>query len=349
MTEDGPLPMLESTTDRNYYAVRPALVLSASKLFEIPSSILAGGAKSLHSKAAAIEAGKASGNWGRHQRSVIEQFCEYTRSAGSDYLLPWQELVEHDMNYDQKEGISPRTGNKPLSTLKRVRVDPSAFSSALAKSDMTIAELSARSSLPEAFLGAVESGEWHEISETSAQAIATALGTDIETLFLPIGEQSETVSKPPRRAVGFRIAVPMLLLVVMLFTGWFLLDRQTDVQPIDENTVSNNLWHVSIFLENKNLPIDDSTLEIFENGGYLQLLPDGSILFNWFDPAQMLPVPYEAGWKLENQQVLINLDGIVYLLEPGDSEGSLAGHNTTRAFKMVMVPISLGEEFTTKQ
>ena len=177
-----------SETDRDFYAVRPELVLRAAKLFAISSSMLERGAKRLHSRAVAIEAGKEAGQWGRHQRPVIAQYCEYTQTSGSEFLLPWQELVEHRARYDGKEGISSRTGNKPLSTVMRVLVDANALLRARTMSSLSVEALAERSGIPPALLTAIESGDWPDVADSTAATIAMSLDVPIEELFTAVNE-----------------------------------------------------------------------------------------------------------------------------------------------------------------
>ena len=170
-------------TDRDFYAVRPELVLRASDLFAVSSSMLERGAKRLHSRAVAIRAGKEAGQWGRHQRPVIDQFCDYTQTSGSRFVLPWQELVEHNSRYDGKEGISSRTGNKPLSTVMRLVVDVDAFKRARTVSGLSIESLSHQSQLPPVLLTAIESGAWPDIAQNTAATLAECLDFPESELF----------------------------------------------------------------------------------------------------------------------------------------------------------------------
>ena len=185
-----------TTTDRDFYAIRPELVLRAAKVFNISSSMLEKGAKTLHSRAVAILAGKEASQWGRHQRQVIQQFCNYTQTSGSAFLLPWQEIVEHQSYYDGREGISTRTGNKPLSTVVRLVVDADALRRARDMNGLSIEAFAEANQMPPLFLVAIESGAWPDVAESTASMIALALDVPVSELFSEIGNAADSPAVP---------------------------------------------------------------------------------------------------------------------------------------------------------
>lgn len=186
-----------TTADRDFYAVRPELVLRAADVFSISSSMLEKGAKTLHSRAVAIQAGKEAGQWGRHQRPVIQQFCNYTQTSGSAFLLPWQELVEHQSRYDGREGISSRTGNKPLSTVVRLVVDADALRRARDMKGLSIEASAEANQMPPLFLSAIESGNWPDVAESTARKIALGLDVPVSELFAEMGNAANSSAVPP--------------------------------------------------------------------------------------------------------------------------------------------------------
>jgi hypothetical protein len=185
-----------TTTDRDFYAVRPELVLRAADVFGISSSMLEKGAKTLYSRAVAIEAGKEAGQWGRHQRPVIQQFCNYTQTSGSAFLLPWQELVEHQSFYDGREGISTRTGNKPLSTVVRLVVDADALRRARDMKGLSVEAFAEAHQMPPLFLLAIESGTWPDVAESTASIIALGLDVPVSELFSKMGNAANSPAVP---------------------------------------------------------------------------------------------------------------------------------------------------------
>ncbi len=181
-----------TTTDRDFYAVRPELVLRSADVFSISSSMLEKGAKKLHSRAVAIHAGKEAGQWGRHQRPVIQQYCDYTQTSGSAFLLPWQELVEHQSRYDGREGISTRTGNKPLSTVVRLAVNADALRRARDMTGLSIEAFAEANQMPPLFLAAIESGNWPDVAESTASMIAMSLDMPVSELFAQMGNAANS-------------------------------------------------------------------------------------------------------------------------------------------------------------
>ena len=258
------------------------------------------------------------------------------------------------MNYDQKEGISSRTGNRPLSTVDRVQADPVLFDSVLTEKNMTVSELADHCALPAAFLEAIKSGEWSEISKASADTISRALETDLDQIFQPIEKSNPVLEKSddvqPTQVDNKRadsklipVVVATTLIVLILCISWFTSDRDTGNEPFDTALITNTVWHASFFLENDSLPVDETTRNLFSDGGYLKLATDGHILFNWIDPTNLMTIPFLANWELVDQQIVINLGGTIYSLNTESGDGSLAGYDAMKAFKLVMTPISLEE------
>ena len=347
-----------SETDRDFYAVRPELVLRAARLFAIASSMLEKGAKRLHSRAVAIEAGKEAGQWGRHQRPVIAQYCEYTQTSGSEFLLPWQELVEHRPRYDGKEGISSRTGNKPLSTVVRVLTDANALQRARTVSGISVEALAERSGIPPALMYAIESGDWPDVAESTAAGIARGLDLPVEELFTAINDKvlNDTdgaaeqpdidVAPAPGRQAARLLATAVAVLAIAGITSYAIWQSETDTAtaiPANE-TLVGTLWRVSIVLENRNIPIPEETAELFSNGGYLALEENGVAAFNWIDPNQLAPLPGEFSWQLDNGVITIVLNGPTYEFDAGEPGETLKALDTTRSFEMTMHRIRLGGE-----
>lgn len=350
-----------SETDRDFYAVRPELVLRASELFAVSSSMLDRGAKRLHSRAVAIRAGKESGHWGRHQRSVIAQFCEYTQSGGNRLVLPWQELVEHHGRYDGEEGISSRTGNRPLSTVMRMVVDADAFRRARSMSGLSLEALSESSRLPIVLLGVIETGEWPDVAESTATTLADCLGIPKSELFANMDPHTRepvvasdqagrwdgsVVSEVPGHRAGRRVWVAG---VAVLAAGAVAVIYWTGAEidpPANDTDLSfafvNTLWKTSITVANRNIPVTEDTVRLFSNGGYLEFKERGVIAFNWADPGNLVPLPGEFSWQRNNGQLSVVLNSHTYEFDVTEGDDSLVALDTTRSFEMTLHRIHLG-------
>ncbi|MEC8811630.1 MAG: helix-turn-helix domain-containing protein [Pseudomonadota bacterium] len=323
-----------------FYAVRPDLVLRAARLFNVRASILSGGARSLYNKAVALDAGKAPGRWGKHQRAVIKQFCEYTVTIGSEALLPWQELVEDEMSYDGKEGISARTGNRPLATVQRVAVNVEALKQARATQSLELTEIAKICGLPIGLLQAIENGEWGDIASSTAESIATALGVSPESLFIYVENpapspavNSQQAATPERKSHYLAIAIGGLAMLVLTLFVWL-----KTTQPMEDFTSSQ--WRMSVELKNQNIPIPEDTIKLWHNGGYLQLREHGVVAFNWIDPGALVELPYpEVSWVIEGNQLTLTLDNIVYPFAIGEDREKLVTMDTTRSFEMTLQAI----------
>ncbi|MDJ0910089.1 MAG: helix-turn-helix transcriptional regulator [Woeseiaceae bacterium] len=334
--------------DKDFYAVRPELVLRAADIFGITSSMLDRGAKRLHSRAVAINAGKEAGLWGRHQRPVIEQYCAYTQSSRSDFLLPWAELVEHETRYDGKEGISTRTGNRPLSTVVRVLVNGDAIKRARGLKSISIDALSTDTGLPPALIDAMEAGRWPEVATSTAERIATGLAMPLDELFTAIDDAAAPKSDAPEQIAAGRLrwrsrAIAAAVLLALAFVGYRLLDEQSASPGSAADTIAGpaldlpgSTWRVSIELVNENIPVPDETRELFENGGYLELREGGAIGFNWFDPANLQLLPDVHRWRREGNALTLVLDGPVYTFALGDDPRELVALDNTRSFRATM-------------
>lgn len=365
MTKDSKSTKVSaSVTDRDFYAVRPELVLRTAQIFAISSSMLERGAKRLHSRAVAIAAGKEAGQWGRHQRPVIVQYCEYTQSGGCALLLPWQELVEHQSRYDGAEGISSRTGNRPLSTIVRVSVDAAALQRCRELNSLSIDALSERSQIPPALLIAMESGEWPDVAESTAKNIADCLEIPLTELFDSLDTATASTalfldgvdsSKPtvevthPESARARTIAARSLLSVGLAIGALaaivFAVSRISQPDPpveIPFNALVDTVWRISIVLENRNIPIPSETTELFANGGYLELREGGIVAFSWIDPSALVGLPATFSWHAFNRSLTLQLNDVVYEFETDSGLEELATLDTTRSYKMVMNRIKTG-------
>jgi len=231
-----------TTTDRDFYAVRPELVLRAAGVFNISSSMLEKGAKTLYSRAVAIQAGKEAGQWGRHQRPVIQQYCDYTQTSGSASLLPWQELVEHQSRYDGKEGISTRTGNKPLSTVVRLVVDADALRRARDMKGLSIEAFAEANQMPPSFLSAIESGNWPDVAESTASMIALGLDVPVSELFAEMGNTANSSAVPPifdndkGRSNLNAFAFGAAITIALGAAGYAVLQQDSPVVPEDDTS-----------------------------------------------------------------------------------------------------------------
>lgn len=347
-------------TDKNYYAVRPELVLRAAKLFAVTPAMLEKGAKKLYSRAVSVSVGKQSGRWGRHQKLVLEQFCEYTQMTGSDLLLPWQELVESSMNYDGKEGISPRTGNRPLSTLMRVEVNKDKLRAQRAKLNIELEELSRLSTIPVPLLKAMESGEWSDVAESTAKVISETLKVSTADLFTSMGLNSPSLNKAKSddateieleksgSVVYKKIVLTLISILLLAGVWWFVSLLPEPDKPnsgsnisINEQQVINSRWHAIIVLNNNNIPIDDKIKELWSNGIYIKLKEDNIIAYSWIETKSFIDLPNtKSNWRVEGESLIIDLDGIVYKFLTPKIKGIIETLNTTRAFKITMYPIT---------
>ncbi len=164
-----------------YYAVRADLVLRAQAQFGIRSSLLEAGEKRVLVTAQRIQRGATEDRWGHHAQGVLARFCEFT-ADGSQPALPWIELVAGHQDYDGEEGISARTGNRPLATVERVTLAPAKLTRALAETDGETADVARVAGLPVAFVSALGDGTWPSVSRHSAQCLTDALGCDLAAL-----------------------------------------------------------------------------------------------------------------------------------------------------------------------
>lgn len=348
--------MIESNTNA-FYAVRPSLVLSAASIFGIRTSILDGGARSLYNKAVALNSGKAKGHWGKHQQAVIKHFCEYTVTVGSDALLPWQELIEDEMSYDGKEGISARTGNRPLSTVQRVRVNLRALNQAKAKQSIDLPELAKRSGLPQHFLQSIEDGNWSDVSTTTAEQISKVFGLPTDALFIystsnkidvkgdkicatGLLEQDKTlIEKLKPNRLAFFAGGLALLLTLSALTSLLVLHWQSTEPTLEEFTSSQ--WRMSVELINRNIPIPAETITLWQNGGYIQLRENGIVAFNWIDPGDLIELPHPAvSWKMDDKRMTLRLDDIIYPFTVSEDHETLVTLDTTKSFEMTLQAIS---------
>jgi len=347
-----------SITDKNYYAVRPELVLSAAKLFDVTPSILEKGAKKLYSRAVAVTTGKQNGQWGRHQKAVIEQFCSYTQMTGSYLILPWQELVELSMNYDGKEGISSRTGNRPLSTVLRVAVDSSRLRHAREKLELSCEDLSKLTAIPLILLEAMESGDWPEVAISTAQKISQGIETSVADIFVSPNVQDQSSKKPnddikttrtnslADKNIGNRLLIVLLAVITLLSISFSIWKTNFESNQLTTGELSaeirledmvDTLWHAKISLNNGNIPIDQATKEQWLNGAYIILRVNNIIGFSWTDPNVLQNLPsIESNWKLESGDLMINLGSIIYRFKAPLNNRKMTTFDRSLAFKMII-------------
>lgn len=342
--------MAEPNTS-TFYAVRPELVLRAARLFDVRASILDGGARSLYNKAVALSSGKASGRWGKHQQLVIKQFCEYTVITGSDALLPWHELVDDEMNYDGKEGISARTGNRPLATVQRVGIDIEALQQARVEQSLDLANLALRCGLPLRFLEAIEAGEWRDVAISTAECIATVLGLPPESLFIyPETDDTEdtgstgftTEARRQQQSLSIKLKSYWLVLALLVLGSaiWLLYVNWQIATPAMEDFTSSQ-WRMSVELMNHNIPIPEEAISLWRNGGYIQLREHGVVAFNWIDPGALVELPNsQVSWEVSDRRMTLKLDNIVYPFTIGEDRETLVVLDTTRSFEMTLQAIS---------
>jgi len=347
-----------SITDNNYYAVRPELVLAAAKLFAVTPSMLEKGAKKLYSRAVAVTTGKQDGQWGRHQRTVIEQFCSYTQMQGSYLILPWQELVELSMNYDRKEGISSRTGNRPLSTVLRVTVDSSKLRHAREKLDLSCEDISRLTAIPLALLEAMESGDWPEVAISTAEKISQSVETSVADIFASPDVEEQGFKQPKDviktiktnsladKNITNRLLIIVLVVLTLLSIGFSIWNTNFDSNQLTTGELSaeirfedmvDTLWHAKILLNNGNIPIDQATKEQWSNGAYIILRANNIIGFNWIDPNVLPNLPStESNWKVENGDLVINLGSIIYRFKAPLDNRKMTTLDRNLAFKMII-------------
>ncbi|MBA52986.1 MAG: hypothetical protein CMK89_00890 [Pseudomonadales bacterium] len=345
---------MEDLQPNDFYAVRPELVLTAARCFGVRASILDGGARSLYNKAVALNSGKAEGRWGRHQCAVIKQFCQYTVATGSDACLPWQELVEDEMNYDGKEGIAARTGNRPLATVQRVRVKQDALQHIMEERSVDLHWLADQSGLPLRFLQAIHQGEWLDVATSTAELISAALDAAPEHLFdyPPTEARPQATSSPSpqlvtaagdaretRPLLNFRFKMIFIFLVAVLlcggFWGWLISSRY------QQDDLASSVWHMSVELIHKNIPLSEEDLTMWRNGGYLELRSNGAIGFNWVDPNALVELPYpESNWSFNDNTLTIKLSDVIYPFYLDEVSEQLVTLNSTKSFEMTLQRIS---------
>ena len=191
----------------------------AKALFDVRPSALEAGTKRLLLTAQAIVDGNRDDRWGHHATPIVMQFCEFTASKGQP-ALPWQELVEDARIYDGKEGVSSRTGNRPLGTTTRYQLDASAFAEALSSAGSTSAEIASELGLPVRFIEAICSGEWPSISQYSLDKLKARLG-DLDVAPIAINESgtaTQAQSGAPARILG----ISLTLVILVVLTGWWV-------------------------------------------------------------------------------------------------------------------------------
>ena len=314
-----------NSTHSAYFAVDPALVVRVARLFEIQSSILEKGAKSLYDKASNIEAGRETTRWGRHKQSVIEQFCEYTTTQGQ--MLPWHELVEHVENYDGTEGITPRTGNKPLSTTTRLAVQSETLKNKRLENQLSLEILAQNTSLPEPFLAALESGDWPTVAQSTAETIASSLSTPREKLFQNLDtnstsrtDETSEISSRSNNNFSFKKLSLSFAGLGLFFLIFYLvynnyngeeLSPQADLES--SNRFFNSHWFGTIAQVDKAIYIKPGDLEFWTKGTYIYLRKNGSIGYNQDAASNYLLLPHpETQWTFENRQLTISFGELFY-------------------------------------
>lgn len=334
-----------------YFAVVPRQVTIAAQLFGVQSSILESGAKSLFDKATSIEAGKDTACWGRHKQSVIEQFCEYTRSR--QQILPWHELVEHKARYDGKEGITPRTGNKPLATITRLQTQNLKLKEVRIQNGLSLEDLAQKTSLPELFLTALESGGWPTIAKSTAKILANALDISVGDLFLPLNIAIETESdagaganQPLKSRIfsnkfGWLAAAAIVLtMVIYIMSRYGIVNtKPTEADLINIAYFNNSHWFGTIAPTDKAIYISPDIEAFWTQGTYLYLRKNGSLAFNQVMPSNYIVMPYpETRWAYSNQQLTIAFDTLHYIfeIEHQDYPTTLITISNEGSFEMIL-------------
>lgn len=339
-----------------FYAVRPELVIKAANLFDIRASILDGGARSLYNKAISLNSGKTKGRWGKHQEAVIKRFCDYTITTGTSLLLPWQELVEDSANYDGVEGISARTGNRPLATTQRVKVNTRSLIQARKTQSLEVDELASLCDLPLRFMAAIESGQWCEVASSTAKRISIALRVHPHEIFIyPEAnkaneksiEESTADSSGLRRFIGRLNSLPLRFVVggfssllVFGLAVWLLFISRIYEPSLTDFTSTQ--WRVSVELMNQNIPIPKQTIDLWRNGGYLEFRDNGLIAFSWVDPHALVELLRpEASWEMNEDRMTLKLDKITYPFDIRENREVLVTLDSTRSFEMTLKIISI--------
>ncbi|MEO0424665.1 MAG: hypothetical protein AAF184_20175 [Pseudomonadota bacterium] len=207
--------------DRAYFAVRPDLVLLAKELFDVRPSALEAGEKRLLLTAQAIASGRRTDRWGHHTQAVIARFCAATAAAGQP-ALPWQELLEDTQCYDGVEGVSSRTGNRPLGTTTRYLVDARRLSGALAAAGASPAHLAKTGSWPEAFVQALVEERWPSVSEETARHLQAEVAPEVVAPMAPAHESMQVQVSPENSTKRYLPSILALSAVLGLgaLLGW---------------------------------------------------------------------------------------------------------------------------------
>ncbi len=196
--------------DNPYCAVRPDLVVTAARLFNVRTSNLEAGEKKLLVTAQAITQGKVSDRWGHHAQGIIRKFCDHTQTADQP-PLPWQELLEDRAIYDGVEGVSARTGNRVLSTVDRHALNRERFNECLTRKALNVHALSRETELPEVFVAAIADETWPTVCTETLVRLESVLGANIKAT-----TPHKKATQPPSRLM---VAVMMLFVLILIGVG----------------------------------------------------------------------------------------------------------------------------------
>ena len=188
-----------------YYAVNAERVIQVFELFQMrPSHFTASGkagAQSVYYDARKIIQKSTNNKWGHHTSTAIQDFCYFTQSE-SGYLLPWQELVEHQGLYDGIEGAGRRTGNL-LITENRLSLKHDAMIKARQQCELSQSSLAEKAALPLLLIKTMEEGGWTTVSQVTAIKIANALDVDQKTIFTNMPDTTKpSKNESPESASG---------------------------------------------------------------------------------------------------------------------------------------------------
>ncbi len=194
-----------------YCAVRPDLVVTAAQLFDVRTSNLEAGEKKLLVTAQAIMQGKVSDRWGHHAQGIIRKFCDHTERPDQP-PLPWEELLEDAAIYDGVEGVSARTGNRPLSTVDRHELDRARLQDCMTRANLDAQALGRQCGLPDIFAAAIVDGTWPSVTSATLESLESALGADLKAA--PGSERS----LQPRLLMAGGLAAVVLAALAFVWT-----------------------------------------------------------------------------------------------------------------------------------
>jgi len=330
-----------TATGSGYYAVNAERVIQVFSLFNMrPSHFMASGqagAHKLYYDAKKIIDGTSHNQWGHHTQKSIQAFCQFTQMS-NDCVVPWQELIEHEGDYDGKEGSSPRTGNKLLTEI-RLNINHQAVIEYRNKTGMSVREIAQQASIPALLLEAIENDQWKTVTEHTTRSLAEALATEPDNLCIPVSindPESVTQENSARQQRAYWLPVSILVFLFIIAAVYFLMP-----QDKTRTDFSNQRYcYATITPINDDIVIEASLKALLAKGAFIHMREDGQLGFNWSTSNDYL-YPETHRWSSKADKLFIVFGDISYTFDLDDQKNNLVTYsNQGGLFKMVIKRVS---------